>query len=250
MNTSELRYAAGDVEAVGYLVSPAGARAWPGILLAPEGPGLGAHARLRAEMLAGLGYVALAIDLHGNGHVAPTHEETIARVTHLGAHRGVLRARVAAGLAALRACSGVDGGRVAAVGYCFGGLAVLELARSGAELAAVVTFHGLLTAADPGEARNIKASILVCTGADDDLVPPAQVAAFEDEMRSADVDWQVIKYGGARHAFTNRVDAEALAKIGFGYDSRADARSWDAMRAFLEETLNRPAAPGAAGAAG
>lgn len=236
-SAASLSYSAGDIEAIGYLAVPYATAPRPGIIVAHEGPGLGEHARLRARMLADLGYVALAIDLHGGGHVAPTHEETIARVTALAEDRDTIRARMRGGLDALCGCAAVDPGRIAAIGYCFGGMAVLELARGGADLAGIVSFHGLLNCRDEAEARAIRARILVCTGADDHLVPDSQVAAFEREMNGGGVDWQVIRYGGARHSFTNFIDADALSAHGFGYHAAADRRSWAAMRLFLDEVL-------------
>lgn len=237
METCLFPYPAGDIDAVGYLARPDGPGPHPGVLVVHEGPGLDEHARLRTRMLAGLGYVALAADMHGGGHVAGSHEEVMALVGALRDRRDLLRARARAGVEALRGIDGVDPDRIAAIGYCFGGMTVLELARDGAPLAGVVSFHGLLDAAAPAPPGAIRAGILVCTGADDHLVPPGQVAAFEREMKAAGADWQVITYGGARHAFTNAVEAERLAALGFGYHEQADRRSWAAMRDFLEEML-------------
>ncbi|HVA81810.1 MAG TPA: dienelactone hydrolase family protein, partial [Candidatus Binataceae bacterium] len=146
------------------------------------------------------------------------------------------RRRVRAGLDALAAQPDVNPRQLGAIGYCFGGLTVLELARSGAPLRGVVSFHGLLETRTPEDARNIKGKILVCTGAEDPLVPPAQVEAFAQEMRQAGVDWQVIIYGGAKHAFTNR-DADQIPMPGFGYHKAADQRSWNAMRSFFSEAF-------------
>jgi dienelactone hydrolase len=127
---------------------------------------------------------------------------------------------------------------VAAIGYCFGGTTALELARSGADLIGVVSFHGGLKTADPDDAKNIKGKILVCTGGDDAFVPPAQVNAFEDEMRQAGVDWQIIVYGGAHHAFTNP-DADKFGIPNIKYDPEADHRSWTAMEAFFDEIFGQ-----------
>lgn len=228
-------YPAADIEAVGYLARPEGSGQRPGIVVVHEGPGLDEHAKLRTRMLAGLGFVALAADLHGDGHVAASHDEVMALVGALREGRDVLRARAGAAVDALRAFDGVDPDRIAAIGYCFGGMTVLELARGGARLAGVVSFHGLLDAAAPTRQGTIAAKVLVCTGAEDHLVPPEQVLAFEREMTDAGADWQVVTYGGARHAFTNRIEGERLAPLGFGYHEQADRRSWNAMRLFLEE---------------
>jgi dienelactone hydrolase len=122
------------------------------------------------------------------------------------------------------------------MGYCFGGGAVLELARSGADLSGVVSFHGNLDTSNPADAKQVKAKLLVLHGANDPNVPPAQVAAFEDEMRAAGVDWQLVVYSGAVHGFTNPANASDPS-TGLAYDARADRRSWQAMRAFFDETF-------------
>ena len=148
----------------------------------------------------------------------------------------LLRRRVRAGLDALAAVPGVDRGRLAAIGYCFGGYSVLELARTGAPVACVVSFHGLLETKRPAVAGVAKAKILACTGSADPIVPREQVTAFEKEMMEASADWQVITYGGAKHAFTN-VAADTIPMPGFGYSATADARSWMAMRNLFDEVF-------------
>ena len=235
--TRTLTYSTREGEFVGYLAEPAGDVSRPAVLVAHEGPGLDAHARYRTEKLAELGYIAFACDLHGAGHVAATHDETIALVTELKDRPESLRARVHAAFDALRRVEHVDQSRVAAIGYCFGGMAVLELARSGAPVVGTVTFHGLLDTSRPAGAGEIRAKILVLTGAADHLVPSDQVAAFEQEMDAAGADWQIVRYGGIKHAFTNIIEAEKLGKLGFGYDPLADRRSWAAMRLFLAEVF-------------
>ena len=127
-----------------------------------------------------------------------------------------------------------DPTRIAAIGYCFGGTTVLELARSGADIAGVVSFHGGLSSPTPGDAKNIKAKVLALHGADDPNVPPKEVAAFEDEMRQAGVDWQLVAYGGAVHSFTDWNAGNDNAK-GAAYNERADRRSWEAMKQFFAE---------------
>ena len=238
VTTCALTYSTDEGDFIGYLAQPSGDGQRPAVLVAHEGPGLDAHARYRAEKLAELGYVALACDLHGAGHVAASHDETIALVTALNGSPDRLRARIRAGFDALCAVDRVDRSRVAAIGYCFGGLAVLELARSGAPVVGTVTFHGLLHTARPAAPGAVHAKILVLTGAADHLVPREQVAAFEQEMDAAGVDWQVVRYGGVKHAFANALEAEQLAKLGFGYDGLADRRSWEAMRLFLAEIFS------------
>jgi dienelactone hydrolase len=146
------------------------------------------------------------------------------------------RARARAALDALCAEPGVDATKVAAIGYCFGGSTALELARGGAPLSAVVSFHGGLEAPRPDDAKHIRAKVLVCHGAKDPLIPPEQVAAFEAQMRSTKVDWQLTSYGGAVHSFTNP-DADKLGNPALAYDASADRRSWAAMLALFEEAF-------------
>lgn len=244
IRTQSVTYAAGDITGIGYLAMPEGNAAGPGVLVAHEGPGLDTHVRRRTEMLAELGYVAFAADMHGDGRVAASHEEVLERVGALLGHRDVMRGRIRAALDILRAQPGVLPGQLAAIGYCFGGATVLELARSGAPILGVVAFHGLLATPTLRDAGEIAGKVLVCTGGADHLVPREQVLAFQDEMDAAGVDWQVIQYGGVKHAFTNFIEAEELARHGFGYDRNADRRSWAAMRDFLNEifgTLPHPA---------
>jgi dienelactone hydrolase len=151
-----------------------------------------------------------------------------------GNDRSLLRARANAGLDVLRKNPMVDPKRIVAIGYCFGGTAVLELARSGADLAGVVSFHGGLATPSPDDAKNIKGKVLVLTGADDPAVKPEQVIAFEDEMSRASVDWHLVSYGNAVHGFTNPANGTDNAK-GAAYNEKADKRSWRAMKDFFEE---------------
>jgi dienelactone hydrolase len=237
MKIETLTYSSGETKFHGYLADPEGSGRRPGVLVAHEAPGLNDHPKRRARMLAELGYVALAVDMYGNGRVAGKGEDAQQLMAPLREDVPRLRRHVRAGFDALAALPNVDPKRLGAMGYCFGGLAVLELARMGAPLAGVVSFHGILATKTPEDAKNITAKILVCTGAEDPLVPPDQVAAFSAEMTKAGVDWQVITYGGAKHAFTN---PEANRPPVLQYDAAADARSWEAMRSHWFELFGRP----------
>jgi dienelactone hydrolase len=205
------------------------------VLVCHEGPGLDDHARARAERLAALGYAAFALDYHGGGKPLPG-DELMARLGPMMGDPLRTRAIAQAGLDVLLAEEKADPGRVAAIGYCFGGTMALELARSGADLRAVVGFHSGLATTRPEDARQIKASVLVCIGADDPIIPPEQRAAFETEMRNGGVDWQMNLYGGAVHSFTNPL-AGNMGMKGVAYDARTDARSWRAMLDFFAEKL-------------
>jgi dienelactone hydrolase len=146
-----------------------------------------------------------------------------------------LRARAGAAVAALKAQPDVDGSKLAAIGFCFGGMTVLELARGGADLKGVVSFHGALQTGAPAEHGAVTPKVLVCTGADDPMVPPSQVVDFESEMRAAGADWQVISYGGTVHGFTNPNAGKVVRLDGVAYNAQADKRSWAAMLAFFDE---------------
>jgi dienelactone hydrolase len=207
----------------------------PGILVFPEAFGLGDHAKSRAERLAGLGYAALACDLHGEGKVHDDLETVMGLIEPLRADPQRTRARARGGLDALLARPEVDPARVAAIGYCFGGTMALELARAGAAIAGAVGFHSGLATAAPHDAKAITGKVLVCIGADDPGIDAAQRMAFEEEMRAGGVDWQMNLYGGVVHSFTNPA-ADRLGRPEFArYDAKADARSWTEMLGFFGE---------------
>ena len=240
IETKAVEYRQGDTRLVGYLATPKDAKGpRPGVLVVHEWKGLDGYAKRRAEQLAELGYVAFAADIYGDGKIAADTKEAGALAGLYKKDRALLRARTAAGLATLKAQPGVVKEKVAAIGYCFGGTAVLELARSGAELAGVVSFHGGLDTPAPQDAKNIRAKVLALHGADDPHVPAEQVAAFEQEMRTAGVDWQLIAYGGAVHGFTNPANGNDNSK-GVAYNAAADARSWAAMQQFFAELFAKP----------
>jgi dienelactone hydrolase len=237
MKTEVVEYRDGGVALEGYLAyddSFQGKR--PGVLVVHEWYGHTPYVRMRAEQLARLGYVAFASDMYGKGVLAKDSKEAAALAGIYLGDRKLMRARAAAGLDVLRKRKEVDPARLAAIGYCFGGTTVLELARSGADLAAVASFHGLLGTPTPEDARNIKGKVLVLHGADDPFVPMKQVEAFQEEMRKGGVDWEFISFGGAVHRFTNPEAGSDNSK-GTAYNERADRRSWAAMKTFFAETL-------------
>jgi dienelactone hydrolase len=197
------------------------------------GAGLDEHARLQVRRWAELGYVGFACDMYGDG-VMGDRERVMARITKLRKSPEELCQRAAAGLAVLRSHALVDG-RVAAVGYCFGGMTVLEMARNGLELLGAVSVHGTLRASRRCQAGEVKAKILVCHGALDPHVPMADVNEFVTEMSEAGADWQLIVYGGALHGFTHEGQSTAP---GVAYDGTADRRSKKAIGNFLGEVFS------------
>jgi dienelactone hydrolase len=235
LHTETVTYKQGRAVLEGYLAyDDASTGKRPGILVVHEWTGINDNIKHKTEALAGLGYVAFAADIYGKGVRPADPKAAGAEAGKYKADRPLLRARAAAGLAVLAAHKLVDPARIAAIGYCFGGGAVLELARSGAKVAGVVSFHGTLDTPTPADAKNIKGRVLVLHGADDPHVNADQVAAFEKEMRDANVDWQLVKYGGAVHAFTNPTAGNDPSK-GAAYNEKADHRSWQAMRDFFNE---------------
>jgi dienelactone hydrolase len=235
MKTETVEYKDGDVTLRGYLAfdeKKQGKR--PGVLVMPEAFGLGEHAKKRAERLAELGYVAFAGDPYGNGIELANLQEAMKHAGPLFAEPAKLRKRGRAALDYLASTPHTDAGRLASIGFCMGGTFSLELARDGAPLRGIVSFHGGLQTQRPAEAGKVKAKILVCTGADDTLIPVEQVNAFEAEMIKAGADWQVITYGGAKHSFTNP-NSDSLGMPGIGYNKSTDVRSWKAMTDFFEE---------------
>jgi dienelactone hydrolase len=237
MKTEVVEYRHGDVVLEGYLAYDdliRGKR--PGVLVAHEWNGHNPYVRKRAERLARLGYVAFALDMYGKGVRAKDAKEAAALAGIYKGDRTLMRARAAAGLDVLRSRPEADPARLTAIGYCFGGTTVLELARSGADLVSVVSFHGGLDTPNPGDARNIKGKVLALHGGDDPFVPVNQVEAFQEEMRKGGVDWQFVSYGGAVHGFTNPESGSDNSK-GVAYNERADLRSWKAMKTLFAETL-------------
>lgn len=237
LQTAIVEYQQGDTVLEGFVAydtDVTGKR--PGVLIVHQWKGLGDYEKKRAEMLARLGYVAFAADIYGKGVRAEDKTAAAGLAGKYKADRALLRQRARAGLEALKKQKLVDVEHVTAIGYCFGGTTVLELARSGADLDGVVSFHGGLSTPKPEDAKNIRARVLALHGADDPNVPPPEVAAFEDEMRKGGVDWQLVSYGGAVHSFTDWNAGNDNAK-GSAYNERADRRSWEAMKTFFSEVL-------------
>jgi dienelactone hydrolase len=209
----------------------------PGVLIVHQWLGLTDYEKHRAEQLAALGYVAFCADVYGKDIRPRNTGEAGVEATKYKSDRPLLRLRVNAGLAQLKKNELVDTQRLAAIGYCFGGTAVLELARSGAALNGVVSFHGGLDSPTPADGKNIHCKVLVCHGADDPFEKTEDLAAFEKELRDAKVDWRLIKYGGAVHSFTQPMAGNDNSK-GAAYNERADQRAWLDMKNFFAEIFN------------
>ncbi len=209
----------------------------PGVLVIHEWMGIGPHERRTCDELAHAGYLAFAADIFGK-HSRPTNvNEAIEYATRYRAgERALLRDRAKAALAALSAQPLCDPDRLAVIGFCFGGTAALELARSGAAVRATVSFHGGLSTERPQDARQIRGAVLALHGADDPFVPKAEVDAVEDEMRQGKVDWRLVKYGSAVHSFTNPEAGNDVSK-GAAYDRRATERGWRAMQDLFTEVF-------------
>ena len=210
----------------------------PGILVVHEWWGYNEYARKRAEMLAQLGYVALAVDMYGDGKTAD-HPDTAGAFAGevMQNMQGAGKERFLLAFEQLKNHPMVDPEKIAAIGYCFGGGTVLHMARYGLDLDGVVSFHGGLSTATPAQPGQVKARILVCNGADDSMITPEQIATFKQEMDAAGVDYKFISYEGAKHSFTNP-DADALGeKFGMpiAYNAAADQKSWQDMQDFFKE---------------
>lgn len=230
-----IEYKQGDQILEGYFAyDDAAASKRPGVLVVHEWKGLNEYAKKRARQLAELGYAAFAADIYGKGIRPADNKQAGEQASIYKKDRVLMRERAKAGLETLKKQPETDASKTAAIGYCFGGMTVLELARSGAEVGGVVSFHGGLDTPDAAAAKNIKGKVLVLHGAEDPHVPAADVQAFEGEMRAAKVDWQLVAYGGAVHAFTNP-EAGQDPSTGVAYQENADRRSWEAMQTFLKE---------------
>lgn len=233
MQTRPVEYRDGDTLLEGYLAHDGSPGRKPAVLIAHAWGGRDTFECNKAEALAELGYVGFALDNYGKGVLGKSMEENSALMTPLLQDRARLRRRLLAGLDTVAGLDMVDAGRIAAIGFCFGGLCVLDLARSGADVRGVVSFHGLFGAPENLPNEKITAKILALHGHDDPMVPPDSVLALETEMTKAGVDWQVHAYGHTSHAFTN--PQANMPANGMMFNATAEKRSWRAMQNFLEE---------------
>lgn len=241
MKTEEVSYTCGDVTFKGYIAwQESGQRTIPGILIAHAWRGHDDFVRQKARNLAKLGYVAFAADVYGEGIQANTNEEAAALMMPLFLDRKLLLERIGCGLNELRKHPSVDPQKIGGIGFCFGGLTIIELYRSGAELSGAVSFHGVLgntlgekKAKTMPISSSIKGSLLILHGHDDPLVSSQDLTDIQDELTRAKVDWQLHIYGQTMHAFTNPEAHEQ--KQGLVYNLKADHRSWQSMKMFFEE---------------
>jgi dienelactone hydrolase len=233
-------YKQGETALEGWLVyDDAGSGKRPGVIIYPAWWGPSVQDKEVAERLAKMGYVAFVADIYGKGVRPDTPQAAGAEAGKYYKDRALLLARAQAGFDQLRQSAMVDDSKLAAIGYCFGGMSALDLARSGAPLIDTVTFHGSLGTPTPENAKNIKGRVLVLHGAADPIVNAEAVAKFEKEMTDAGVNWQVDIYGGAMHAFTDHIHLQA-PDHGLKYDADADRRSWQALTDLLKSTLQAP----------
>ncbi|MFG0334132.1 MAG: dienelactone hydrolase family protein [Maioricimonas sp. JB049] len=234
IQTKRVTYQDGDTTLEGFLAWDTEKTQAPGVLVVHQWMGLTKYEQRRCKQLAELGYVAFALDIYGQG-VRPENRQQAAELAgKYKSDRDLYRRRLNLGLEQLRGQPNVYPEQTAAIGYCFGGTGVLELARSGAEVRGVVSFHGGLDSPSPEDGKNISAEVLVLHGADDPFVPEQDIQAFIKELNDADVDWQMNIYSGAVHSFTQPMAGNDNS-TGAAYNERADKRSWEAMKSFFDE---------------
>lgn len=236
VKTKVVEYKDGDTVLEGFVAwdSAAAGKSTPGVLVVHQWMGLTDYEKGRCKQLAELGYVAFALDIYGKGTRPANVQEAGKQSGVYKKDRDLYRRRLNLGLAQLRALENVAKNRIAAIGYCFGGTGAIELARSGADIQGVVSFHGGLDSPAPSDGKKIKAKLLICHGADDPFVPAADIATFQAELNAAKVDWQMINYSGAVHSFTQPMAGNDNSR-GAAYNELADKRSWIAMRDFFGE---------------
>ena len=234
MHTEEITYQYEDKNYVGFVAYPEKELA-PLVLIAHTWAGRDSFVEEKAKELAELGYVAMAVDMYGDGKVGSSTEENQSLMTPLVENRDHLKGVIKAALTSGKSLKGVDVNKVAAIGYCFGGLVVLDLARSGAELNGVVSFHGLLMGSEIAK-DGIRSKVLVLHGERDPMVPLDMVDEFQKEMTQANADWQLHSYGNTYHAFTNPEANDASLGTQFNKDS--NNRSWQSMNNFFDEIFS------------
>lgn len=234
IKTTDVDYTVDGKKFTGFMADGSNGKRVPGIVVAHEGGGMTGHPKERAKMLAELGYVAFAMDTFGEK--ITSRDQAMATIGGLMRDLPTLRKRAQTALDMIKGKGNVDPKRSAAIGFCFGGTTVLELARSGADIGCVVGFHSGLQTSAPQDAKNIKCKVLVCLGASDPIIPAEQREAFVKEMEEGKVDWRMELYGGAGHSFTNR-EVDAMGIPGFAYHQQTDKRSWRSMRDLFDEVL-------------
>ena len=231
MKTQEINYKFGDQEYRAFVANPEKESA-PLVLVVHTWAGRDDFVEKKAIELAEEGYVAMAVDMYGDAKVGTSTEENQSLMTPLIEDRDKLKAIINSAVEAGKKIDGVDSSKVAAIGYCFGGLVVLDLARSGTDISGVVSFHGLLMSSDIST-DGIQAKVLVLHGERDPMVPLSMVDDFQKEMTAAEADWQLHSYGNAYHAFTNKEANDP--NLGTQYNENADKRSWQSMMNFFAE---------------
>lgn len=236
--TQPVEYEVAGEKMEGFLAYPLENGNGAAIVVVPEWWGVNDYSKRRATQLAELGYAALAVDMYGKGRVTNDPEQAGKWAGEIRSKPELLRQRFETGLGIVRDLKSVDRGRVAAIGYCFGGSVCLDMARAGLPLKGVVSFHGSLKTRTPAEKGKVRARVLVLHGADDPMVPAEEVAAFEREMKAADVQYRLVAYPGAVHSFTNP-GADKTGIPGVAYQREADEKSWEEMKGFLEEVTKR-----------
>jgi dienelactone hydrolase len=238
----EVTYTSDSLTMKGYIAYDDGVKEKrPGILVVHEWWGQNEYARKRAEMLAKLGYVALAVDMYGNGKQASHPDDAGKFASEVMSSLPGMKARFMAAMDVLKKDEHVDPAQISAIGYCFGGGVVLAMAREGADLKAAVSFHGSLATKHPAEKGNVKATVLVCNGADDKFISADDIRNFKSEMKSAGAEFTFINYPGAIHAFTNPGATELGKKfnMAIAYNENADKKSWTEMQKLFKKVFKK-----------